>query len=410
MSAVARAPWWLKVLGVYAAARIVSAVILMAVARTQEANLWTPAAPSYAQYTGLMWDASWYRSIAETGYPGELPRGADGLVQQNPWAFFPLFPALCRLLMQVTGAPWEVVAPTLALVLGAAAMLVVHRTVAAALARPGGPGPAVPGGTGAGVVQTLPLATVALLSVWASAPVLQVGYTESLALLLLAATLWCLVVRRYGAALPLVLALGLTRAVALPVAVAVVAHLVVRWRQARAGAAWPRPERVGGAVLLLAALASGVLWPAVCGLVTGELDAYGQTQAAWRGRDEVVPLLPWLDVARWLLGSWGPVVLVLLVGVAALAVATRPMARLGPELQGWSAGYVAYLLLVVEPGTSLVRFSLLAWPVAGVLALVALRSRLPRTALAAMVVVGVLGQVAWVALLWRLVPPSGWPP
>ncbi len=34
----------------------------------------------------------------------------------------------------------------------------------------------------------------------------------------------------------------------------------------------------------------------------------------------------------------------------------------------------------------------------------------PRTALALVVLLGVLGQVAWVGLLWRLVPPSGWPP
>ena len=36
---------------------------------------------------------------------------------------------LARGIMQVTGGPWEVVAPLLALVLGAGAVLVIHRTV-----------------------------------------------------------------------------------------------------------------------------------------------------------------------------------------------------------------------------------------------------------------------------------------
>src|SRR5665647_1444525 len=120
-------PWWVQVLVVYWGARLVSAVVLLLVARTQAANLWTPQAPSYAQYTGLMWDASWYREIAEGGYPDMLPTGSDGRVLQSAWAFFPLFPALARALMAVTGAPWQVVAPTLALVAGTGAALVVHQ-------------------------------------------------------------------------------------------------------------------------------------------------------------------------------------------------------------------------------------------------------------------------------------------
>jgi hypothetical protein len=86
------------------------------------------------------------------------------------------------------------------------------------------------------------------------------------------------------------------------------------------------------------------------------------------------------------------------------------MARLGPELRACTAGYLGYLFVVVEPGTSLVRFGLLAFPVAGVVAQVALRTRWPRAAMAAVLVGGLVTQVAWVALVWRLVPPAGWPP
>lgn len=423
--------WWVQVLAVQAAARLVSAVVLLVVAERQAANLWTPASPSYLEYTGLMWDASWYRTIAEQGYPAELPVGADGRVQQNAWAFFPLFPALARVLMALTGAPWSTVAPLLALVLGTAALLVVHRVVALGLAA------AVRAGTtgaplDARVVRALPLATVAVLATGAASPVLQVAYTESLALLLVAGALWCLLARRYAFAVPVVLALGLTRAVALPLVVAVAAHAWQRHREASrsagvpdegghapddvdaadTGAAdpWAPGERWQLGALGLVAAVSGLLWPAVVGLATGRADAYTLTQAAWRGRGEVVPLVPWLDVARWLLGPWGaPALAAIAVGLAALLL-TRPLARLGAVLRGWTAGYLGYLVLVLEPGTSLVRFGVLAFPVAAVAAQLCLRSRWPRTALALVVLLGVLGQVAWVGLLWRLVPPSGWPP
>lgn len=416
-------PWWVQVLAVHGAARVVSAVILIAVAGTQAANPWTDAAPSYPHYAGLMWDGSWYRTIAETGYPDGLPVGADGRVVQNAWAFFPLFPILARALMGITGAPWHVVAPTLALVLSGLAMLVVHQLVDAATGR-AAIGPAAiaraatgraatrgPAGIAEPVRRALPLVTVAVLTTFASAPVLQVAYTESLALLLLAGALWCLVRRQYLLAVPVVIALGLTRAVALPVAVAVLAHAVVRLRRSRAGAApWPRRERVELGVLAAATVGSGLLWPAFVGWATGVPGAYTQTQAAWRGRGEVVPLVPWFDVARWLVGGWGPALVLVVVGLLVLAVVSRPATRMGPELHAWTAGYLAYLVGVLEPGTSLVRFLLLAFPLAGAIAQVALHSRWPRTALAVVLLLGVVGQVAWVGLLWRLVPPSGWPP
>jgi hypothetical protein len=250
-----------------------------------------------------------------------------------------------------------------------------------------------------------------VLTTSAAAPVLQVGYTESLALLLLAGVLLCVLRRRYLVALPLVLALGLTRAVALPLVVVVLVHGWQRWRAAREDVEpFPGRDRVGVALLAATAALSGLLWPAVCALVTGVPDGYTRTQAAWRGSGQVVPVVPWYEVAVWLLGGWGVVVLVAVVALAVVVVRSRSMRRLGPELQAWTAGYLGYLLVVLEPGTSLVRFLLLAFPLAGVLAGPAVRSRHPRTAVVLLVLLGTVAQVAWVSLLWRLVPPSGWPP
>ncbi|WP_250446342.1 hypothetical protein [Actinotalea sp. C106] len=429
-------PWWVQVLVVHGAARLLSAGVLALVARTQAANPWTGAAPSYLEYVGLMWDGSWYRQIAEDGYPEGLPRGEDGRVLQNAWAFFPLFPVLVRTGSALTGLPWQVLAPSLALLIGAAAMLVVNRVVVLALTRPtGNGGPALDEGRAA----SAGLLAVVLLTTAAASPVLQVAYTESLALLLLAAVLWCVLSHRYLLAVPVVLALGLTRAVALPVLAVVLVHALVRYRAARSwttqgaadrsptsgpasGTVTLVPDGVRGfaprdrwrlLVLALAAVLAGVLWPAWVGLATGEGEAYVLTQAAWRARQEVLPVLPWIDVATWLLGGFGPVLLGGLVLVVGLALASRPARRVGPELSAWTGAYAAYLLVVVEPGTSLVRFATLAFPVAAVVALGVLdlgRPWVRRLAVGGLVAAGLVAQVAWVALLWRLVPPSGWPP
>src|SRR5680860_703887 len=122
-------PWWLQVLGVYALTRAWSTGVLLLAAAGQPQSSWGPAQPDYGTFVGLFWDGSWYKSIAEDGYPATLPVDANGMVQQNAWAFFPLFPLLVRVLMTATGGSWEVVAPAASLLLGVGAALVLDRLV-----------------------------------------------------------------------------------------------------------------------------------------------------------------------------------------------------------------------------------------------------------------------------------------
>jgi hypothetical protein len=408
-------PWWVQTLAVYAAARLLSAVVLLVVARAQAANGWTGASPGYVDYTGLMWDASWYRSIAEHGYPATLPVGADGLVQQNAWAFFPLFPMLVSALMTLTGGSWALLAPT-TVVLGGAAMVVIHRLIErgaprAVAARPG-----------------LPLATVGLVAVFPTSVVLQVGYTESLALLLVATSLLLVVTRRYAWACVAVVALGFTRAVALPMAAVVLVHGWVRWREHRAARAaldpgadpgaepgtaglLTRRDVVGIGALAVAAAVSGVAWPLICGWVTGVPDGYLLTQGAWRGVREIAPFGAWGYISTFWFGSAAPLVLAaaaLVVAVTLLAPATW---RLGRELHAWSAAYLVYLAAAVEPGSSLARFLILAFPLGAATAGVVLRPVWARRAWWCLVAATMIVlQVVWVWRIWRLVPPSGWPP
>jgi len=396
----ARWPWWVRVLAVCVLARAFSAVVLVVVARSQAANTWTSAAPSYLQYVGNMWDGMWYRVIATQGYPAHLPIGIDGSVRQNAWAFYPLFPMLVRGLMAATGASWHVVAPLLALVLGAAAMVVVYRVVQVGAPR------------AVAVRPGLPLATVVLVSFFPSAPVFQVAYTESLALLLITSGLLLVIRRRYWLAVLVVVALGLTRAVALPMAVVVLVHAASRWRAARRGEdRIDRRDVVGLGALLVAAGVSGVAWPLVCAAVTGRADAYLLTQAAWRARGDLLPVMPWWDIAIWRFGTWGPLLLVVVLVVFVLLLTCSSARRLGPELLAWPAAYLAYLVAVIEPGTSLVRFLLLAFPLGAVTAgMVPAPVARRRFWLAAVVVVMASFQVGWLWWLWRIVPPSGWPP
>ncbi len=59
----------------------------------------------------------WYRTIVEHGYPQHLPT-LHGVVQENSWAFYPLYPSLVRLVMW-TGLPYATAASFVSLVCGA---------------------------------------------------------------------------------------------------------------------------------------------------------------------------------------------------------------------------------------------------------------------------------------------------
>lgn len=400
----ARLPWWAQVLAVYAASRVWTTLAFLVAARDQGSNPWATPQPSYSQLVGLFWDAGWYQRIPADGYPTQLPT-VDGHVVavQSAWAFFPLYPYLVKALMVVTGLAWEVVAPTLSLLIGAAALLVVHRVMAVVGARRGLP-------------AELPLVTVALTATFVSAPVLQVAYTESLALLLVAGTLYLLVTRRYGWAIPVVVALGFTRAVAAPMALVVLVHAALRWRQwraqraARAGregeaAADPLPRGEGArlAALLVAAAAAGVAWPAICGLVTGVPDAYLRTQGAWRS-GSVRPVVPWLEGPTLLFdAATAPLVSLGALALLAALALSRSARRLGPELWTWAAGYVAYLVVIGEPNTSVIRFLLLAFPFGAAAAGLSRR----RAWVLLLVIGGLAAQVGWVHEIWRLTYRTG---
>jgi hypothetical protein len=403
---------WRSVLVVYLASRLFSTSVLFAVyevAKLAGATFITPGSDrSFLDFTSS-WDADRYRTIALHGYPSTLPTDATGEVLPNEWAFLPVFPYLCHLLMVATGMDFTVAAPLLATIFGAAAAIVLYRLLVTKV-----------GHTGA-------LWAVLLFCFGPMAFVMSVGYAESLFLLLMFGGLLAVQRRNY----PLVAAAGIVasfvRPGALALALALGIHLIVRWHtererpEARPAAATPadasatRPTGdagtrrivgigtappalvlaartsarrawaglrefvVGGrmptrelstiVVAGLAMAAAGLAWPVVAHVVTGQSDAYLETEMAWWvdyvGRPAFVPLTPWFLLAgRWL-GIGGILLVLAIIASFTFWMTRRSTLRLGHEVVAFVAGFFAYLVAVFLPQQSLFRLLMPLSPVLG---------------------------------------------
>lgn len=384
-SAVRNWPWWLQVTGLYAAARLVSACIFMAAALHQGVNPWFPPKPDYWNFINI-WDARWYAQVIANGYPSILPTDAAGNVQENTWAFYPLYPALAGGLSRLTGLNPAASLTLIAMLAGWAAALVVYTLFRQKAAH-------VPAMWGVAFFSTFPVSAV-----------LQVPYAEPLSLLLLAAALLLVVRRQYLWAIPVVFLLCLSRPVGVPFAAMAGLLLVFR------AAAHIRKGRQRGAdeaahsLRDLAALTgltavagvSALAWPAAAWAATGDPQAYTKTETVWRGQD-LVPFQPWFDTGVELFGSvLGLLAPVVFVALFIAMLFLPPVVRLGVELRLWCACYMGYLLMFLHPQTSTFRMLLPLFPLALGAAFLS-RSRAYR---GTAVVMFLLLQMVWIVWLW----------
>jgi hypothetical protein len=381
-------PPWGQALVVFVACQLVTAVMLERSARFTQVDADHDGQYSYLRFVAR-WDSAWYRKIAQFGYPQEVPRAPDGHALENPWAFYPLYPMICRAVMAVPGIPWPWAGWLVSIVCAAGAAVLLRALVAGLGARARRESPAN---------RSLALWSVALLAAFPTGAVLQFPYTESLGLLVLLAVLVCLQRRAYALAIPLVLLLGLARPVAIPVAGVVAVHLLLRLRR-RDRDPVPAREQALLVTLFGAACAAAVEWPVIAAMVTGDSRAYTDSMAAWRTAHTVTPLMPWVSRVEAYLGqSFGRVVLTV-VPIALVWWLTRPRARmLGADLRVWCVCYVAYLLLVLDPTTSLARYLLLLFPL-GILLAASSPSVAYRRAL---VVASFICQLVWIVTVWRV--------
>lgn len=337
------------------------------------------------------WDSIWYRRVATQGYPVPLPADPDsGLLTYSAWAFYPAFPMMVRGLMAI-GLPFEVAGVGLNLVLGAGCTLLVWRCFNYAMHA--SPQPAR---------ERLALVTGVLWCLYPATGILVMPYTEALAGVLIAGSLLLLMQRRYAWVAVLTIALGFTRAAAPAIACAAIAHLVLRWREDRvAGVAPLRGQRSTAALMLLATGISSLAWPVVVGFISGLPMAFFDVQAAWGQKPESGPFVLWLSWAWEGHGVVGVTILVALVATYIALIVGRHGRWLAVELRVWALAYPLYLLAVVRPITSMWRFLLLDFPIAAVVASVAMR-----TSTGAKIVthwrrrVGVVGVVLLVGLFW----------
>ena len=375
------APWWAKVVLVYVAARAVTTVIVLALARVQGANPWTRAQPDYFEYANL-WDARWYELILLGGYPSELPLTDSGNVAENAWAFLPMYPALVGSVMWF-GAPWNVASVVVAVGAGLGAALVFHRLMSRFLE------------------PDRALFAVVLFCVAPVAPIMQFGYAESLGFLWLALALLLLVDRRYDWLFPVIAVWSFTRPGALAFALTLALHWAWRWLR-REREPFPARDRVLVASVAVFAGVAGLAWPAIVWAVTGEIRGYTETELAWRsayiGYEELIPFTAWFQSGDWWLGQpLGTIAVVALIVGFALVVASPAVRRLGIDIRLWTVSYAVYILAVFFPQSSTFRILAPMFPLLGALALP--RARWYRW----MVVIVFLAlQIGWLLLCWGI--------
>lgn len=372
-------PWWASVLLVWGASRIVSTSLVLLFAAQQHENAWTGASPSLVDFS-TMWDAHWYRIIALQGYPSTLPLTADGFIDENAWAFMPVYAFVTGGFAAITGLPWAMAAVLVSLAASAGFALVAYRLFVR-------------------VLPTGALFAVALVCCSPTSPMFQFGYAESLGMLLLAAALLAWRERAWQWLFVLVPVMALTRPMGLAFSFALALWAFWTLWDDR-GAPW----RSVRAPLLMAVWSGvwGLAWPLAAWLSTGELQAYTETELAWRsdyiGRVDLVPFTPWIQGFAWWFGDgWGPVWLLGLIVAGVMLMRTGPARALGPEARLWCIAYAVYLLAVFFPQSSTFRLLMPLFPVAGALAQV---RNTPMRVL--MVAAGVAGQIVWLWACWQV--------
>ncbi|WP_341975359.1 hypothetical protein [Microbacterium sp. LWO13-1.2] len=385
----AQIPVVARIAVVYVSARLVTTGLLLLAA-----SLSTPLS-RFGADAGLVdfvlgWDAQWYWSVAEYGYPGELPLTESGEVAENTWAFMPVYAYAAKALGLLFGS-WGAGALLVSLVAGFLACLALHRLLRDRI------------GASAAMWAVVFFAAGPLGALF------QVGYAETLFLLFLFLALDAVARRRFWLLYLLVPVMAFTRPGILAFALYLGLYGILRWVRRRED---PLPVREIVHIVALGALATatGFGWQVIAGLVTGDAGAYLATELAWRrnwvsgGASGFVPFDGWIQAAQFWFGQWGMPpwwgLIALIVLVAAFGVAllrSRHVRALGADLRLWSLSYALYLLAVFFPQSSTFRLLIPLSPLWGAIAVP--RSRPWRLGVLAAVL---LGQWLWIYHVYAL--------
>ncbi|MGJ8721961.1 MAG: mannosyltransferase family protein, partial [Salinibacterium amurskyense] len=202
--------WWLAVIAIFVASRVVTTSLLLWFASIQGQNAWTGPHPDYFSFAKI-WDGHWYFIISLAGYPSELPVTESGHVGENAWAFMPAYPALVRVVMTLTTLDFAVASVFVSVAFSLGAALLLYRVMHLVL----------PAGTA--------LFAVAIFCFAPLSAILQVSYAESMYLFLLILALFWLMKRQYWMLVPVIAIMSVTRPSGLAFALALGLHVVYRW-------------------------------------------------------------------------------------------------------------------------------------------------------------------------------------
>lgn len=385
-----RRSWFSRITLIYWLSRLVSVAIVLVFAWFQGKNYYSGAHPDYITFANF-WDARWYQYIASAGYPGTLPIDSAGHVQQNSWAFLPVYPFLVGGLAAITGLSWSFVAVVVSFLSGWGFALVFYRVMRHRL-------------NATQSTWAVVFACVAPVS-----PLFGFAYAEAFFLFLLAIALLLLLERSYWMLALLIPIMAFTRPGVIAFGIVFVGHWLLRWWNRRED---PFPMRERIEVFLLTAWSGicGIAWIFIAGFATGQSDAYTATELSWRaqyiGFVELFPGAAWFQSGNWWLGQpLGTIVPLLLMAGFAGMLFLPSARRLGTDLRLWLAGYGIYTFLFFFPQSSTFRILAPMFPVTGMLAQI--RSRLVKVLL---VLLSIAAQVGWLYIAWAIIGYDWSPP
>lgn len=389
--------WFLIPLSIFAVSRVVATVLLhvgserqVALTRSSEAYKVTVPTAESPGYLGVVsnWDGQWFRSIAENGYPTSLPR-VDGEIVQNEWAFSGGYPLTVRAVMSICRIEFPSAATMVSMTCAALAVVLIFSIIRERM--------------DASAAATL----VALLSFFPSSPILQVGYSEGMALLLVVLALRALDRRTYGRFLIWAALLAVTRPLMLPLALVSGTVWILRWL-GRDDTPFPQRERWIAAAATGACACLAGAWPAIVAVGTGNPTGFTDTIASWPGNQATGGLLVnWVTLAFAYPVPIGAFVLMIAI-IVGWTVTRRPTRVLPTSLLLWAPMYLAYMLLATRPNAGFVRYLLLAilplWPLLEPRALdEAKMQRILRLGIPiAFACAGVVGQYFWITRVFTI--------
>lgn len=377
----ARVPVAAQIALVYVSGRAITTVFLVIAANIAGPGSRFGADATIGSFI-LGWDAQWYWLVAWEGYPQTLPLTESGQVAENAWAFMPVYAYAAQLVGLPFGS-WGAGALLISLVAGFFACVALHRLLRSRIGR---------------------AAAMWAVTFFAWGPLsalFQVGYAESLFVMLLLIALDLVARRRFVWLYIVIPVMAFTRPGILAFALYLGLYGILRWVRRRHD---PLPPREIVHIIAAGALATvtGFAWQAIAGIVTGDPGAYLATELSWRrnwgiGEGSFIPFDGWVQAAQFWFAQWGMPHWAGLVALGVLVVAVIGMLfapqvrRLGADLRLWSASYLLYLLAVFFPQSSTFRLLMPLTPLAGALAVP--RSRIYRFGVLALCLVG---QWAWI--------------